>query len=259
MESVAVGSEINGGVVSGPWLVPGLIRRQGRLVVTGASGTGKTWLMYQLALSGVTGRDPWDDKPLEPFEVLIVNLECRAYTMKRRLGLLAKKAGLTVEAKQAQEQLHTASRLADLDLLDPADRGWLLDEIDRVLPDLVILNPLAIDREDQDRTAELLETLDEIRTEMECALVLETPAMRSIRGPTSVKPGRDPYLLRWPELGLGLRAAPGTDEYELVGWRETRGYVWPRRVQMVDWWWTPISAPLGRPGMSRPLELGVAG
>lgn len=232
-----------------PWLVPELLRDQDCLIVTGRPGTGKSWLLYQLALCCAAGRHLWGGQPVRPVTTFYIDLGRRLPAVRRRMALLARAAGLPPElvadSGTEGEILQVMSRPQGLDLLCPGQSEWLLGTVLDAGAELVILSPLHLGALSPEGTAQVLAVLDSLRAKCRCTLVIETSAIKSIRGPASLKPGRDPTLLHWPELGLGLRPAPGQPEppelFELACWRAVhhanRG--WPAWLRRRGNLWVP--------------------
>lgn len=58
-----------------PWLIPGLMRQQGRIVLVGFEGDGKSTLLRQVAVASAAGVHPFTGEPVTPLPVLLVDLE----------------------------------------------------------------------------------------------------------------------------------------------------------------------------------------
>lgn len=195
------------------WLIPGVLERGDRMIVTGREGAGKSTLLAQLAVQVAAGLHPFDGSPMEPIRVLVVDLENSRREVKRRFNALTLTAGPRLE----RGSLFIASRPEGLNLLDAEDADWLARQLDLIGPDLLIAGPLYKladgDPNDEKSVKPVALYLDRLRTEFDLAVVLEAHIPHDAKG----RPYGWSGWRRWPEIGIEL-----TDVGLLKPWRHAR-------------------------------------
>lgn len=217
------------------WIIPGLLERQDRLVVTGAEGAGKTMWMRQLALLSAAGVHPVTFQPIDPVDVLVVDAENTERQWRRATRWIARNAASDGVRDPADVVHLAAGHRIDI------TKGSHLSEIHRLLdvhkPDVLFIGPLyklvskAINSDDD--AAPLIVALDSLR-ERNVALVMEAHAGHSIgaSGFRDLRPRGSSALLGWPEFGLGLRPSVDAEGVvDVVRWRgdrDTRD--WPKQM-----------------------------
>jgi hypothetical protein len=225
------------------WLVPGLLERGDRLLLTGAEGGGKSTLLRQAAVQFASGIHPFGGQRFEPLRVLLLDLENSDRQVKRKLRPLRHVAG----DMYRHGNMFVRSRVEGIDLLTAEDRDYLTEQVDAVRPDVLITGPLykmAGGDPIEERTAKPVATiLDKIRAAYGCAILLETHSPHASNG--GKRPER-PYgaslWLRWPEFGLYLDKETGA----LRHWRGARedDRTWPAALQRGGTWpWSPVTRP----------------
>ncbi|MEV5042717.1 AAA family ATPase [Microbacterium sp. LMI1x-1-1.1] len=235
--------EVLSGVDTYDWVIPGLLERQDRLVVTGGEGAGKTMWMRQLAILSASGIHPVTFGRIEPVEVLVVDAENTERQWRRATRWIAQNAARE-GARDPADVVHlTAGKRIDI------TKGSHLAEIHRLIdhhkPDVLFIGPLyklvskAINSDDD--AAPLIVALDSLR-ERNVALVMEAHAGHSIgsSGYRDLRPRGSSALLGWPEFGLGLRQVPDMDGVvDVVRWRGDRDQRdWPNQMYRgQDWPW----------------------
>lgn len=223
--------------VAGPtefdWLVPGLLERGDRLLLTAGEGAGKSVLTRQIAVMVAAGLHPFTSRQLTPLPTLLVDLENGTRHLRRALKPLLEQAwrdGRPVP----EDGLFVESRPAGIDLTRPDDEAWLLDLCEQARPALLVVGPLyrmhATDMSKEEPARHLTRVLDAIRSRHNCALVVETHAPHGgAVGPRSLRPVGSSLFLRWPEFGYGITAAKEEGVFKLVSWRGARDERdWPR-------------------------------
>ena len=222
------------------WVVPGLIERGDRVILTGGEGKGKSTLLRQLAVQLASGIHPFNGGPITPVRVLLVDLENSQRQTRRKIRPLREAAG---DRYKPEPGLHIRVRPGGIDLLDSDDGRWLLDLATDVRPDVLITGPiykLAGGDPTEERTAKVVSMwLDRIRTDARCSLIIEAHSPYAASG--GKRPER-PYgaslWSRWPEFGLYL-----SPEGHLRHWRGPRDErEWPAALQRGgEWPWTAIT------------------
>ena len=77
------------------WVIPGLLERGDRFVLTGSEGLGKSVLFRQLAVGAAAGVHPFTQQRITPHRVLYVDVENSRKQLRRALR------GLSIAAKQS--------------------------------------------------------------------------------------------------------------------------------------------------------------
>jgi hypothetical protein len=242
------------------WLIPNLLERQDRVIITGGEGAGKTYLMRQIAVMAAAGLHPTLLTPIRPVRVLVVDVENTEKQWRRAVRTLTLKARMAGTADPA-EALHLACH-ARIDITTERDLGAIHRLVDEHTPDMLLIGPLykltskAINSDDD--AAPLIAALDTLR-DRNLTLVLEAHAGHAIGqdGNRNLRPRGSAALLGWPEFGLGIAADGGEDPtlFHLVRWRGDRDErAWPESLRRGgDWPWQDDN-PTATRGKIRRLE-----
>jgi hypothetical protein len=240
-------SEILEGSDEYDWLIPGLLERRDRLVVTGAEGAGKTTFVRQIAILAAAGLHPLKNAHIEPVRVLVVDAENTEGQWRRAVRWMTGQAARGGTADPAKEIHIMAGNRIDL------TRGSHLGEIHRLVdehkPDMLMIGPLyklvpkAINNDDD--AAPLIVALDSLR-DRGLALIMEAHAGHALGagGERDLRPRGSSALLGWPEFGFGLRPlAEDPDTVSVVRWRGDRDKrEWPKHLRRGgpgEWSWVP--------------------
>lgn len=229
------------------WVIPGVLERQDRLMLSAAEGVGKSTLMRQFAVLAAAGIHPFGFTPMPPIRVLIVDAENSERQWRRATRDLAERAVLHGQRDpRANIGLHCVNVM---DITGATDLGRVHKWIDEAKPDLLVLGPLyrmangSLNNDDD--VQPVLRALDSLR-ERDVAMLIEVHAghARSTSGERELRPRGSSALLGWPEFGLGLRRDKGDfngrSRYSLVRWRGDRdARSWPRLVRGTQWPWEP--------------------
>lgn len=229
------------------WVVPGLLERGDRLILTGGEGKGKSTFLRQFAIQAASGFVPFTDRIRNPgVRVMVVDCENSPPQSRRALRPMRLKAGENLKP----EFLTILMRPQGLDLLRRSDRKWLQERIEANQPDVLIMGPmyrLHNDDPNEERPARLLAAfLDDLRVRHQFALVMETHQPHASGGTRRVlRPYGASLWVRWPEFGLGLLHDEKTDAWRLVPWRGSRDdRSWPPMLtRSGPWLWNEV-----RPG-----------
>jgi hypothetical protein len=221
------------------WIIPGLLERHDRVILTGGEGSGKSTLGRQVAVQAAAGIHPFTGQPITPIRVLILDFENTEAQLKRELAKLYAKTSRRLTPGDQADRLRVQSRIAGVNLLDPEDRAWVHDVVTDSNPDLIVTGPAYkmtdgdTDKEKESKPVALY--LDQLRSEFDTAIWLEAHVGNEQPG-TRKRPER-PFgwsgWRRWPEFGLYL-----SKEGDLNHWRGdrdkrhwpaalTRGKAWP--------------------------------
>jgi 5S rRNA maturation endonuclease (ribonuclease M5) len=238
------------------WLVPNVLERGDRLMITGAEGLGKSVWCRQLCVQLAAGCHPFEDGEfVDPMKVLVVDCENSTRQNRRHYGRLAAvsvKKGRRVPAGG----LRLIHRPEGIDLTRGADAEWLLERVHAHKPDVLYIGPFYrlhnSDINDETAARKTVSVLDAARTAGEgCVLLMEAHAGHGQQGAQrALRPVGSSLLLRWPEFGFGLQRAkecdPGDARPSLVDLKSWRGARderdWPesfRHGRDGDWPWLP--------------------
>jgi len=237
------------------WLVPHVLERGDRLMVTGAEGLGKSVWCRQLCVQLAAGIHPFlDGETVQALKVLVIDCENSTRQNRRHYGRLAAvsvKKGRRVPAGG----LRLIHRPEGIDLTRGPDAEWLLERVHAHKPDVLYIGPFYrlhnSDINDESAARKTVSVLDAARTAGNgCVLLMEAHAGHGQNGAErALRPVGSSLLLRWPEFGFGLRRAKecGKDErprlVDLKSWRGARDErQFPpsfRHGREGDWPWLP--------------------
>jgi hypothetical protein len=221
------------------WLIPGLIERSERLVVTGSEGVGKSTLLDQLTVQGGTGLHPFTLEPIEPIRVLRIDLESSTRQARRRLRPLRVQAGDRLQP----DLVIPIVKPEGIDLLTDEDAEWLAERVRVNLPDLLVVGPvykmLSGDATAEEPARQVVGVLDALRAEYELAIILEAHSPYGAGGARPRRPYGASLWSRWPEFGLHL-----SETGMLTHWRGPREErSWPPALERGGQWpWTAATA-----------------
>lgn len=219
------------------WIIPDLLERHERLIMTGAEGGGKSHWMRQVVITAAAGVHPFERmRQIMPVRALAIDAENTELQWQRatkyitgvaeRYGQVSPRDRVVVQAGYRLD----FTQQAHIDLV----HKW----IDEYKPDIVYLGPLykLVPKEitTDDDAAPLLKALDDIR-ERGVAMLMEAHAGKgkTTGGERDLAPRGSSALLGWPEFGYGLR--PSTNDPDMaviVPWRGDREQrPWPRLLR----------------------------
>ncbi|MER7901351.1 DnaB-like helicase N-terminal domain-containing protein [Streptomyces sp. NPDC096046] len=235
------------------WVIPGVLARWDRLMVTAGEGGGKSLLLRQVLMRAAAGLHPFKRAKIRPVKVLLVDVENSADQARpwlRKMADAAAEEGEPIPAGRVTVEIPERG----LDLTNPADRSWLARRVERVKPDLIAIGPLyklALGNPNEEETARgLMSALEMLRTVSGgAAMLIEAHSPHAAPGVKrrDLRPIGSSLWLRWPEFGFGLSPAsdPGAEELRLMDWVPWRGSRsvrdWPEQFcEGVTWPWQAI-------------------
>jgi hypothetical protein len=260
------------------WIVPGVLERPDRLILTGFEGFGKSYLVRQMAVAIAAGIHPFRHEFFTPVRVLFVDCENSDRQTRRHLRKIVPVAGM-MGHPLANDSLRVIVRPQGVDLTSAEGAAWLLERVTAHRPDVLFIGSLykLHERDPADEMAARMLTavLDRARTAVDCAVVIEAHAGHGNGvGPRNVRPIGSSLYLRWPEHGIGLAPFSETDDrtytpLQVKAWRGSRDRdisAWPEflehgeydmdRRTFMTWPWVEY---LPRLEIDAPPQTGVAG
>jgi hypothetical protein len=248
--------EANAGDEDYAWLIPGVLERQDRLIVTAGEGHGKSTLLRQLAVQAATGVHPFTGATITPIRVLVVDLENSERQTRRKLRPLRLAAGHNLQP----DRLRIMCRVQGLDLTADEDRQWLDNLITATRPDLLITGPiykLAGGNPNDEKDAKPAATaIDDLRARHDLAVILEAHTAKTPAGMNPRNRPKEPYgwsgWMRWPEFGLHLGEDGTLTHWR--GMRDERQFPWALK-RGGRWPWSPADEAEDTPYVQRWLQI----
>lgn len=239
------------------WVIPGLLERGDRMILTAGEGGGKSVLLRQIAVATAAGINPFTIEPSEygPQKVLVLDCENSEPQNRRHYRPLVNAAS-RVHMPVKRGQIHIDCRPEGVDLTRAAGRAWLMRRVETVMPDLLVIGPIyqlhTGDPSSEDHARRVTTALNEARLTANCAMVMEAHAPHGNGfGPRALRPAGSSLWLRWPEFGFGLRPVEDERSAEedrarrLVPWRGLRDdRAFPpflRQGERGSWPWVPYT------------------
>lgn len=226
------------------WVIPGLLERGDRFILTGSEGLGKSVLQRQLAVCAAAGVHPFNHRKVPPVRVLLIDCENGPVKLRRALRPLVNQARRF--GVDPTDNFYLEAIPAGLDLTKGEDEMWLSRVVSAIQPDLLLTGPVyrlhAANPNDEEPARKVTQVLDRCRAAANCAVVTEAHAGHGFgQGERPVRPTGTSLWLRWPEFGYGLRAStnydPDNRAVDFVPWRGDReARDWPKRLRAGGAW-----------------------
>lgn len=214
------------------WVVPDILERGDRLIVTGFEGLGKSMLLRQMAVMIAAGMHPFDwhrHDECGPRRVLFIDCENSERQSRRKFRPLAA-ASVHYRHRVPDGGLRLIHRPEGVDLTKHEWATWLDERVKAHSPDVLFIGSFyrlhAANMNEEQPARKVAEVLDRVRISADCALVVEAHAGHAQAGMArSVRPKGSSLLMGWPEFGFGLLPAAGSP---MIGQR-------PQYVEVVHW------------------------
>ncbi|MGY1896163.1 AAA family ATPase [Nocardia gipuzkoensis] len=242
------------------WLVPGVLERGERLVLTGGEGGGKSVLISQMAATIAGGLHPFtaDVIPDSAHRVLVIDCENSAAQSRRRYRWITRKVDQVRQAAGVEpvpwsERMAIDMRPAGIDLCSAADAAWLEHHVSAWEPDVLVLGPLYKlhhqDPSSETAAREIAWIIDQLRERHGFTLFTEAHSGNGTdaAGRRNMRPIGSSLWRRWSEYGFGLAPTEGkplvngrAQHVDVVAWRGAREErCWPmsfRWGELLPWW-----------------------
>lgn len=232
------------------YVIPGLLARKNRIILTAPEGYGKSTLLRQIACCAAGGRHPFRNEVIPPVRVLMVDAENPEEINEDEYSKLIDT--LDQLGHRPEPGMLTIEELGTTNLLDPRQAAARYAQIERLRPDLILVGPLYQLHEenpnDEGPARKLSGVLDRMRAISGAALVTEahTPHSDGAHG-NLLRPYGASLWKRWPEFGYCLHPVGPPDgrketaeerhireamrESLFTPWRGPRAKrEWPRRL-----------------------------
>ncbi len=215
------------------WTIPGILRENERLVLTGSEGGGKSVFIYQVLTGAAWGVDTFTMERYEPKRVLFLDVENSDFQQAGNLRKIV--PHLTEIAPDVEPNWRSMKRRV-VDLMATRDKADVIKRIAHYNPEVLYIGTaykLASISDDAHRSVKAIQsTVDKIREEVGCSVIIEHHAGHgTMNDRNSMRPEGSSYWLRWPDFGYGLRRIDTTTGkiVQLKAWRgdRVRGYNYP--------------------------------
>jgi hypothetical protein len=234
------------------WMVPGLLERGERIILTGSEGLGKSVLTSQIGAAMAGGVHPFTGAVLgggdRGIRVTVVDCENSAVQSRRRFKrIISQVDHLRIadgfDPADWKQQISIEIRPEGINLLKLSDMAWLEHAITATAPDLLVLGPLYKlfndDPSNETTARAVVSVLDGLRARHGFALLTEAHAGKSEDGAGNrrMAPIGSSLWMRWPEYGFGVRRAKAAQEkraelVDVVSWRGSREErQWPDQLR----------------------------
>lgn len=161
-----------------PWLIPGILKRDWRIVIVGKPGSGKSMMLHTVAVAAAGGVHPFNGSDLErPLSTLIVDVENPEERVEA--GLRPLRDAALMNQVWEEENCHLWHCRQGIDLTRRRYQNELEAVVRDSCPDLVVMGPaykLAPMRgaDANDVVARVLDFLDGLRIDYGFGLIIET-------------------------------------------------------------------------------------
>lgn len=259
-----------------PWVIPGVIRSDWRVVLVAGEGSGKSTLLRQIAACAAQGVHPFHtSQDMPAMRVLLVDLENPAAAIAETGAPLVRLLRSRRGEHYDPDNLRVLRRPTGLDLRSRRDRSELEREIMLQQPQLVVIGPgyKMIHRREreshEEATEPILFALDDLRIRHKFALMVEHHAPQGSGGSRELRPYGSQRWMAWPEMGRTMRQDGEPWVYKLGFFRGDRlKNDWPEALHRSDrmppstrepwpWegvWAKPVRAHEPPPPLSEPPE-----
>lgn len=220
------------------WIIPGLLERGDRFMLTGEEGLGKSSLLRQIAVLAAGGVHPFlTSTRIKPIKALVYDAENSRRQFVRKTRDLRDYTCAHGENPGPRVMVQNVGRI---DITRDKDLAKIHSICDAMQPDVLVIGPLyrliprAVNTDDE--ATPLLAALDTLK-DRGIALLIEAHAGKSVvenGGGRNMAPRGSSALLGWPEFGYGMRRvdAASTHYCDLVPWRGARDErAWPGRMK----------------------------
>lgn len=207
--------------------IPGLLKKNERLVLTGSEGGGKSVFVYQMLTGAAFGVDTFRLERTRPARVLFIDVENNEFQAKANLDKIV--PALNEIAPDVQPEWRSLKRRV-VDLLATKDRADIIRRVVHYNPDILYMGTaykLTDVSDETHRSVRAIQSVvDRIRQEVSCSVIVEHHAGHGhMNDRNNMRPEGSSYWLRWPDFGYGMQPLVTTDRKRLMrlgAWRGDR-------------------------------------
>ena len=207
--------------------IPGLLKKNERLVLTGSEGGGKSVFVYQMLTGAAFGVDTFRLERTRPARVLFIDVENNEFQAKANLDKIV--PALKEIAPDVQPEWRSLKRRV-VDLLATKDRADIIRRVVHYNPDVLYMGTaykLTDVSDETHRSVRAIQSVvDRIRQEVSCSVIVEHHAGHGhMNDRNNMRPEGSSYWLRWPDFGYGMQPLVTTDRKRLMrlgAWRGDR-------------------------------------
>lgn len=193
------------------WVIPDVLARGDRFLLTGFEGHGKSTLCKQIAVMVAAGLHPWSGATIQPQKVLYLDAENHPDQSLEDWQLLHQRAIQHGRPVQRDMLVVLEEWDNDIDLTTAEGEAYLMERMHAFKPDLLIIGPLYnLSERDLAETVvvgRLKRIINAARSLYGSAILMEHHAPHKGNGEVvrSVRPYGSSTFLKWPEFGYGLK------------------------------------------------------
>lgn len=243
------------------WIVPGVLGRWDRLIVTAPEGGGKSLFNRQMLARTAAGLHPWKKARIAPKRVLLIDVENSESQVRPWLRKMHRAACSELGVDRCDDLLDNfvvEVIEGGLDLLNTGDRARLLRLVENNTPDMIAIGPLyklaTGDPNSEEVARTLMSALEAVRVASGGAAMLieaHAPHRSGAERQRDFRPIGSSLWMRWPEFGFGLAPVSNkedefAEEQGLVRWLPWRGSRsdrdWPEKfMRGASWPWQAVA------------------
>lgn len=243
------------------WIIPQILERGDRLIWTGGEGNGKSVCVRILCTAAAAGLHPFKNASIRACKVLFIDLENSERKTRKHFRVLERIARMRGQ-RVPDGNLRIICRPEGINVLSDDGAAWLLERVTAHKPDVLYIGSFyrmhETDMNDERAARKVTVVLDQCRARSGCAVITEAHSPHGDGVTRTVRPIGSSLLMRWPELGFGIRPAVDSERSEsdhytkvdVVPWRGARDddYRWPRQlvwgwIEGGEWPWRDPAEP----------------
>jgi hypothetical protein len=231
-----------------PWIMPGMLRTNERMIITGPEGGGKSVLVAQMCLGASMGVNTLSASYAkhEPLRVLMLDVENDRLQVRNNMRKIYP---VLREMNDVQPSIEWVD-IQHIDMSDSVEQQKVIRLAKERQPHLMYMGSLYRLAPEGDKVdtafTSISRTVDRIRSETGASVLLEAHAGHGMQNDRNgMRPYGSSMWMRWPEFGFGMVRHNQSGNIQLKNWRGHRSddRNWPaglRRGSVLPW--QPIMA-----------------
>ena len=209
------------------YTIPGILRANERLVLTGSEGAGKSVFVFQLLTGAAFGVDTFNHTRYAPKRVLFLDVENSDH---QQAGNLRKIVPHLQEMAPGVDPNWRSMKRRVIDLMATRDKADLIRRVAHYAPEIMYLGTaykLSAVSDDIHRSVKAIQsTVDKIREETGCSIIIEHHAPHGFNNDRggNMRPEGSSHWMRWPDFGYGMKRIdiPSGKIVKFMNWRGDR-------------------------------------